>query len=127
MYKRQDYALPTVARKKVGDQYTSSAFIARISPDGMVGSKDLRNQESSLISIHPNPAQDLFQIQFDEDLRVDGRVEILTTTGTLMKSINIGKGSTSTTVDVRDWPAGVYFVRYRDIEGRSSVERVVVE
>ncbi|HQX45174.1 MAG: T9SS type A sorting domain-containing protein [Saprospiraceae bacterium] len=122
-----DYALPTVARKKVGDQYTSSAFIARISPDGMVGSKDLRNQESSLISIHPNPAQDLFQIQFDEDLRVDGRVEILTTTGTLMKSINIGKGSTSTTVDVRDWPAGVYFVRYRDIEGRSSVERVVVE
>ncbi|MBK8405087.1 MAG: hypothetical protein IPL25_13695 [Saprospiraceae bacterium] len=36
-----------------------------------------------------------------------------------MKSINIGKGSGCTTVDVRDWPAGVYFVRYRDIEGRS--------
>ncbi|HRG34567.1 MAG TPA: hypothetical protein PLN76_14920, partial [Saprospiraceae bacterium] len=45
-----DYALPTVARKKIGDQYTSSAFIARISPDGMVGSKDVSKQESNLIS-----------------------------------------------------------------------------
>ena len=122
-----DYALPTVARKQIGDQYTSSAFIARISPDGMVGSKDLINPESSLISIIPNPTRDLIQIRFDEVLNADGKVDILTTTGTLMKSINIGKGSTSTTIDVRDWPAGVYFVRYRDIEGRSSVERVVVE
>lgn len=106
---------------------SADGFIARISPDGMVGYNDHRNHDVNLISIHPNPAQDLFQIQFDEDLSVDGRVEILTTTGTLMKSINIGKGSTSTTVDCRDWPAGVYFVRYRDTEGRSSVERVVVE
>ena len=76
---------------------------------------------------HPNPARDLLQIRFDEDLRSDGRVEILTATGTAMKSFIISKGSASTTVDVRDWPAGVYFVRYRDMEGRSSVERVVVE
>jgi hypothetical protein len=106
---------------------SDDGFIARISPDGMVGSKDLRNPESSLISIIPNPTRDLIQIRFDEVLNADGKVDILTTTGTLMKSINIGKGSTSTTIDVRDWPAGVYFVRYRDIEGRSSVERVVVE
>ncbi len=122
-----DYALPKVARKQIGDQYTSSAFIARISPDCMVESKDQRNHESNLIYIHPNPARDLLQIRFDEDLSADGRVEILTTTGTLMKSINIGKGSTSTSVDVRDWPAGVYFVRCRDTDGRSSVDRVVVE
>ncbi|MGB4818755.1 MAG: hypothetical protein WBP33_06530, partial [Saprospiraceae bacterium] len=82
-----DYALPTVARKKIGDQYTSSAFIARISPDGMVGSKDVSKQESSLISIHPNPARDLIQIRFDDDLSADGIVEILTTTGTVMKSL----------------------------------------
>lgn len=80
-----------------------------------------------MISIHPNPTRDIIQIHFDEDLGADGRVEILTSTGTLMKSLRIGKGSTSTTVVVRAWPAGVYFVRYRDTEGRSSVERVVVE
>ncbi|MBK7881792.1 MAG: T9SS type A sorting domain-containing protein [Saprospiraceae bacterium] len=122
-----DYALPTVARKKIGDQYTSSAFIARISPDGMVGSKDVSKQESSLISIHPNPARDLIQIRFDDDLSADGIVEILTTTGTVMKSLIISEGSTSAIVDMHEWPAGVYFVRYRDNEGRSSVERVVVE
>ena len=122
-----DYALPTVARKKIGDQYTSSAFIARISPDGMVGSKDVSKQESSLISIHPNPARDLIQIRFDDDLSADGIVEILTTTGTVMKSLIISEGSTSAIVDMHEWPAGVYFVRYRDMEGRSSVERVVVE
>lgn len=76
---------------------------------------------------HPNPARDLLQIRFDEDLSADGRVDILTTTGTVMKSIFINKASTSNTVDVRDWPAGVYMVRYRDMEGRSSVERLVVE
>jgi len=122
-----NYALPTVARKQLGDQYTSSAFIARISPDGMVGSKDLRNPESSLISILPNPTRDLIQIRFDEVLNADGKVEILTTTGTFIKSLDIIKGSKSTTVDVRDLPAGVYFVRYRDTEGRSIVERMIVE
>ena len=122
-----NYALPTVARKQIGDQYTSSAFIARISPDGMVGSKDVSKQESSLISIHPNPARDLIQIQFDEELHADGHIEILTTTGTLMMFLHINKGSTSTNVDVRNWPAGIYLVRYRDMEGRSSVERMEVE
>ncbi|MBK7881801.1 MAG: T9SS type A sorting domain-containing protein [Saprospiraceae bacterium] len=121
-----DIAIPKVSRQKIGDR-TSTGFIARMSPDGMVGSKDVSKQESNLISIHPNPARDLIQIQFDEELHADGHIEILTTTGTLMMFLHINKGSTSTNVDVRNWPAGVYFVRYRDMEGRSSVERVVVE
>ncbi|MGB4819784.1 MAG: T9SS type A sorting domain-containing protein, partial [Saprospiraceae bacterium] len=74
-----------------------------------------------------NPARDLIQIRFDDDLSADGIVEILTTTGTVMKSLIISEGSTSAIVDMHEWPAGVYFVRYRDNEGRSSVERVVVE
>ena len=103
------------------------SFIGRFTPRVGVGNNNPGPSHSKAISIHPNPARDLIQILFDEDLSVDDSVEILTTTGTLMKSINIGKGSTSTTIDVRDWPAGVYFVRYQDIEGRSSVSRVVVE
>jgi len=107
-------------RKKAYD-----SFLARFTPKQGVGTK---NPNSTIgISIHPNPARDLIQIRFDEDLSADGSVEILTTTGTAMKSLLISKGSTSTTVDVRDWPAGVYFVRYRNIEGRSNVEQVVVE
>ncbi len=122
-----DYALPTVARKQIGDQYTSAAFIARISPEGMVGSIDLKDQEVSLFCVLPNPSKDLIQIHLGEDIITEGVIEIISTTGNTMTIKQINKGSTSTAVDVRDWPAGVYFVRYRDIEGRSSVERVIVE
>ena len=121
-----EHSLYKFANKPTGN-LTSDGFIANISPDVMVGSKDVRKQESNLISIHPNPARDLIQIQFDEELHADGHIEILTTTGTLMMFLHINKGSTSTNVDVRNWPAGIYLVRYRDMEGRSSVERMEVE
>lgn len=58
--------------KKIGDQYTSSAFIARISPDGMVDSKNVRKTKRVIwfLSIQTQH-KILFQIQFDEDLSVD--------------------------------------------------------
>jgi hypothetical protein len=102
-------------------------FLTKLIPKLISNDNDLTDMRSLKISVLPNPTRDFLQIGFKEDLNSDGIAEILTATGTTMKSLHISKGSTFTTVDVRDWPAGVYFVRYRDIEGRSSVERVVVE
>ena len=102
-------------------------FLTKLIPKLISNENDLTGLIYFKISIHPNPARDLIQIDFDDDLSADGRVEILTTTGTLMKSINIGKGSTSATICVHDWPAGVYLCRYIGYGGFRDFVKFMVE
>ena len=122
-----DYALPTVARKQIGDQYTSSAFIARISPDGMVGAKDILIHNQGQFSILPNPARDQLFIKFDEECKAQGILEILNLSGTLVQSKHIAQGALEVKLDMLNMATGIYFCRFRDQIGNHFIEKFVVE
>ena len=122
-----DYALPTVARKQIGDQYTSAAFIARISPDGMVATKDYKSNNQSLVSILPNPSNDYIQIQLNSEITGEGELQIMNVEGRIMRDIHVKLGISSVQVDVIDWPAGVYLCRYMGHGGVRDFSKFVVE
>lgn len=122
-----DYALPKVARKQIGDQYTSSAFIARISPDGMVGSEDILIHKQGQFSILPNLTRDQLFIKFDEECKAHGILEILSLSGTLVQSKHIAQGALEVKLDVQNMATGIYFCRFRDQIGNHFIEKFVVE
>ena len=106
---------------------STDAFIARISPDGMVATKDYKSNSQSLVSILPNPSIDYIQIQLNTEITGEGELQIMNVEGRIMRDIHVKSGTSDIQLDVRDWPGGVYFVRYIDMVGRSSVRKVVVE
>lgn len=121
-----DIPLPKVSRNQIGDR-TSSAFIARISPDSLVGTIDPIDHENKLFHLNPNPAQYLLSISFDEPVSEMAIIELISATGIIVYKTVLTVGTLSHSINLRNYPEGVYFVRIRDQSGRSGVQKLVVE
>jgi hypothetical protein len=79
------------------------------------------------LSLYPNPAQDLVNIEIDFEERVDNlEVSITDITGKVMEVRNISNVmSTNTQFDVRSYSTGVYFAKIRTNEGIATQRFVV--
>lgn len=88
-------------------------------PSYNASNSTVSNQEPALPDwkIVPNPASDLFTLQCEKPL---GKIRIMDSSGRLVQESRTN--DTHTTVQVKDWPKGVYTVRVRN-----SVAKVVVE
>lgn len=72
------------------------------------------SQESPEVQVYPNPAADLVHID-----GIDAaEVQIYSVTGQLVKTVY-----SSNEIDVSDLPGGIYLLRIKDGEGRSTVTR----
>ncbi len=57
------------------------------------------------VSVYPNPANDVINIELDKD----ANIEVLDILGQIIKTIN--NNNKETTIDIKNLPSGVYFVR----------------
>ncbi|WP_299522134.1 choice-of-anchor L domain-containing protein [Winogradskyella sp.] len=73
-------------------------------------------------SLHPNPANAFVTIQFNT-VNGDYRMEIIDIQGKLLQSERL---NTSTTIDISNLSAGVYFVRLRN-SSISMIEKLIID
>jgi len=94
----------------------------------------LLNQRSTLVSslqqsyvesawtIFPNPAKDRLDIRFS-DILESTVIQLSNMTGTMIKNIDVS--GTTTSVDISDLPAGLYFISYQTL-GKKLIQKVII-
>lgn len=87
---------------------------------------NVKEVAGSQFQIFPNPVQTDLSIQFEKALNQNIQVEMLTATGQVLLSQNVGNGATNFTVEVVDLPKGMYFLRMKD-ETNVVARKVIVE
>ncbi len=81
--------------------------------------------EGSMITLYPNPAGAMVTLRINRDqMNGDGMLEMVRMDGAVVKSVNIN--GYSTTIDLDDLSAGVYFMKYSE-EGNIFIERLVIQ
>lgn len=78
--------------------------------------------ESSGIAIQPNPSSGLVQISFPEN--ASGQCRIFSTTGQLMSEADV---QSSISVQVENWPSGLYLVEFLNKQGKMVREKLLVQ
>lgn len=78
--------------------------------------------ETSGIAIQPNPSGGLVQISFPEN--ASGQCRIFSTTGQLMSEVDV---QSSISVQVNNWPSGLYLVEFLNKQGKMVREKLLVQ
>ena len=83
-------------------------------------------------TIAPNPSrsQSIITLSFDSENAFDASIEILSITGQVLfqsQEENIPAGSSTLTVPVSNWPAGLYMVRLKSQDGFSSQRLIITQ
>ena len=98
-------------------------------PDATLNSEILkwRNRENGVISVYPNPASSILHLDIQLGQESDFRAELVTMAGILVKQLteNGKPGLNRTTMDLQDFPAGVYMLRVKSGE-QTEVRKVVI-
>jgi photosystem II stability/assembly factor-like uncharacterized protein len=73
--------------------------------------------EKISLKIYPNPSEDVVNIQLDKNTGVGQYLEIYDASGRLAKKVS-PSGSGITSINVAEWPTGIYFVSYGNYRGK---------
>ena len=98
-------------------------------PDATLNSEIVkwRNSENGVISVYPNPASSILHLDIQLGQESDFRAELVTMAGILVKQLteNGKPGLNRTTMDLQDFPAGVYMLRVK-FGDQTEVRKVVI-
>ncbi len=79
---------------------------------------------SNLATIYPNPVTDKLTVELFDTYNEDVTLQLISSTGMMLQSINIDQGADNYTLDFNGLPAGTYFLRLR--YGKSDVKTIKV-
>lgn len=74
--------------------------------------------------VAPNPASDILYVEMPGVLSEDGRLQLYNVTGKMIKEIPAGKQK-MIHIDVREYPAGVYVLKYVDRDDTKTAKVVI--
>lgn len=97
-------------------------FIEMVNPDATTSTIDLLSQNS--VSVFPNPAQDLCTIQTAIEIGQPLQIQLFDSQGKRLQIQNWTPGSTSYSLNLRGYAAGVYFVQIHT--GQGSVTKKLI-
>ncbi len=103
-------------------------WIVKLFPDTVTGIIQLQNQTSN-IQISPNPSTDYITIQYNVTSAKETTVEVFNIYGQVVKPLTSKGGLQNTgkqeiTIDIKNLPAGIYFVKMK-VDGKEEVKKVV--
>ena len=80
--------------------------------------------DSRLAMVYPNPVTNNLTIELFEALGSDVQLEVISSTGKILNTMNVAGGVETVSLDFNDKPAGTYFIRLRF--GKSDVKTLKV-
>jgi hypothetical protein len=83
------------------------------------------NEGSFELSAYPNPVSDVLTITVAEPDEVNGTIQIMDFSGKLI--LNKDMNEPTFLLEIKDLSSGIYFIRYKDDEGRTGTLKVVKE
>lgn len=66
-------------------------------------------EKENPVKVFPNPAKNMLNIQFEETISTDARIQIYNNMGSLVLCAEINKGNAAKTIDVSQLRSGLYF------------------
>ncbi|XOV65862.1 MAG: S8 family serine peptidase [Fluviicola sp.] len=78
------------------------------------------------LTLMPNPANNETTVQFSQPLNQDTEVSVISMDGRVVWSQTLAKGTKSKTIDVSQWEAAVYTVRFASGELR-AIRKIVIQ
>jgi hypothetical protein len=112
----------TVEITRAGCTGISTPYTAVAKPElGITNTTD----GSFEISAYPNPVNDLLTFSIAGVEEVNGTLQLIDMNGKLFLSQTITEPTIS--IDMKDYASGLYFLRYKDAEGRAGTVKVVKE
>ncbi|MEM1215626.1 MAG: T9SS type A sorting domain-containing protein [Bacteroidota bacterium] len=108
-----------------GDAYTVDIYLFNSCTESAVLNTD---EVSTLgkVTIAPNPATDLLNVTFDNDLRADHVVSLFSLTGQLLTRVNLGNSNTLT-LDVSNYPKGMYLLQFTNDKGETGTKKLMIK
>lgn len=108
-----------------GDTYTVTTYLFNSCTESTVAST---NNLSSVtgIALQPNPASTSVEIMLSGDLSSDHTLTIFSSTGQLIERINLGRENRYT-VNVADYPAGMYLLNFQNDRGETGSKKLMVK
>lgn len=91
---------------------------------GGIGTEEFNNTLS--VNVFPNPASDFINVQFGE-LTTKTQLEIINTLGQVVMHQEIPAEQLNTQVQLNNLNSGIYMVKLSNLEGKSSVHKVIVK
>ena len=85
------------------------------------------------ISMYPNPVSEILVVMIDSrEKNAGGSIEVLDVLGKVIASTSLGNRTSATSIiqvemSTENWSSGVYFISYKDSEGRTGTVKVVKE
>jgi len=92
----------------------------RVDPDLISGTKDII--EEPMMSVYPNPANELLNIGFEEEQT--GVIKVFSLSGQVLRTQEVNQ-STSLQLDLRSIPEGLQLLQFTDDKGRRSIKSFV--
>lgn len=78
------------------------------------------------LTFMPNPANEETTIQFAQPLAEDTKVSVVSMDGKVVWEQTISKGTQTTTINVSQWQAAIYTVRFAS-EGQRAIRKIVIQ
>jgi len=92
-----------------------------------VGARDAGTMlNSTKFEIYPNPAEGIVNLAFSQPTAAGCRVELLSTTGQVLRTHEVGEGNTTLSLPVLLLPNGYYFVRVSGGGNPSALRKVSI-
>lgn len=79
---------------------------------------------SNLATVYPNPVTDELVVELYDTYNEEVTIQLITSTGMMLQSVNVEQGVDSQILDFHNLPAGTYFLRLR--YGKTDVKTIKV-
>jgi hypothetical protein len=83
----------------------------------------VKNKTSAAITLHPNPVKDVVTVTHPS-AEEKQQFNLLTIVGKVIRSIDVSKGSTQTSIDVSFLQPGIYMLRYGHDKEKQTLKLV---
>jgi len=84
------------------------------------------NNNERLISIYPNPSNNILNITFNEQVNKEGKIEILNSLGEIVSIVNVDVNSNKILININDLSSGIYIVKLKS-GNISYTEKLIIE
>ncbi len=104
--------------------YFEETFTINLNPSTTaINTAELNNN----LSLFPNPADNFFQLNWENQLTEDNQIKIFNSLGTTILETTAISGINSFGMDIKNLPSGIYFISISELNKKRQLLKLLVE
>ncbi len=104
--------------------YFEETFTINLNPSTTaINSSEINNN----LNLFPNPADNYFQLNWENQLTEDNQIKIFNSLGTTILETTTISGQNSTEINIKNLPPGIYFISITEINKKQQMLKLIIE